>query len=83
MKPAEKQIISLCIKMMQAPRTRFGKIEFDSFTMSRLHKLADESGYLQLLPHGGSDGIDKAAMILQAVIGDDVASIMDMGRRKS
>jgi len=38
---------------------------------------------VKALPHGGVDAADQCAMLLQALIGDPVMSIGDMGNMRT
>lgn len=71
--PRERAVIRAIIKALSVPRNRFGKLDGDHSQNRDMDALT--SSYP--LPHGGSDTIDKATMLLQAIISDPIKSILD------
>lgn len=69
----ERTVIRAIIKALSVPRNRFGKLDGDHSANRDMDAYA--SSYP--LPHGGLDTIDKATMLLQALIGDPIKSILD------
>lgn len=59
------------IKFLHGPRDRLGRIQTSRTLMNA------PASIHQQLPHGGTDGCDKAAMLLQIAIGETPSSIND------
>lgn len=73
----EKFALRAIITALSVPRNRFGKLESYAGTSDQMNQFAR----LYKLPHGGSDRVDQATMILQALVGDPIKSIMDTDKR--
>jgi hypothetical protein len=71
----EKALLRIIAAVLQQRRNRFGCIQGGA---SALRDAADPS-LRAMLPHGGADAADQCAMYLQALIGDPVKSITDIG----
>lgn len=73
MTPQEKDTIRAIINAIDQPRNRFGKIEHNGAANDSMRKYAIQYE----LPHGGSDMVDQACMILKAMVGEKPRSILD------
>lgn len=78
MTPAQIAVIRAAIKVLRAPRNRFGKLETAMADESR-EGMATLNNYARLfnLPHGGYDGSDQLQMVLSKMIGEPCISIGD------
>jgi hypothetical protein len=76
MTPEQTELLREIVKVLQAPRNRNGKIETGRVGLG-MHAAAQRAGLLGKLRSGGVDSIDKAAMLIQAMIGDKPVSIED------
>lgn len=70
----DKAAIRIVVKALHVKRTR-GRLDPDS----RDYKDLDALLTSYVIPHGGYDIVDKACMLLQAIIGDTPVSILDDG----
>lgn len=71
----ERVVIRAIIEALSVPRNRFGRLEGGNYHDAGKDMDAYASSYS--LPHGGLDRIDKATMLLQALIGDPIKSILE------
>jgi hypothetical protein len=74
----EKKAIRAICRALYVERTRFGKLDANPYTSKAMDALSG-LGKLQI-PHGGADVVDKAVMLLQALIGDEPTSVLDAQR---
>lgn len=69
----EKAVVRAIIKALHVKRDRLGRLEQTRFSGVDLQAIKMSFP----LPHGGLDQIDAAVMVLQALCGDPVESILD------
>lgn len=82
MNATEKKAIRAVIKALSVPRDRFGRLDpSTNGTFAQSGDAMREFAVSLKLPHGGQDRIDQATMILQAIVGDPICSIMDKAAR--
>ena len=72
----ERTLLRAIAHVLQQPRNRFGCIQGGA----EAARVAAPYHVVKQLPHGGVDAADQCAMLLRALIGDSVISIMDMKR---
>lgn len=70
-----KADIRAIIKALYVQRNRFGRLDGDGQSRNELTRVVRAGRYK--LPHGGSDTVDQAMMVLQCMIGDEPTSILD------
>jgi hypothetical protein len=75
----EKDLLRRIATVLQQPRNRFGCIQGGAAHA----RDAAPAKLVKALPHGGVDAADQCAMLLQALIGDPVMSIGDMGNMRT
>jgi hypothetical protein len=73
MTPESKKLIRSIITALNVPRDRLGRLNGDHASGAEMTRLAVKYE----IPHGGLDRIDKAVMLLQYLVEDEVKSIMD------
>lgn len=73
MTPREKAVIRAVVKALHVPRNRYGKLDDNRNQAQDMDALALSYG----LQHGGLDRVDKATMLLEALVGDVPMSILD------
>lgn len=78
MTPREKVVVRAIIRALHVKRDRLGRLETHNQTDRDMQALSASFP----LPHGGYDRIDKATMLLQALAGDPVISVLDDGTQR-
>jgi hypothetical protein len=74
MEARDKSTIRAIIKALHVRRIR-GRLDTTVWDSTEM----DALGMSYKLPHGGYDVVDKACMLLQAIVGDNPVSILDDG----
>jgi len=72
----ERTLLRAIAHVLQQPRNRFGCVQGGA----EAARVAAPATLRAKLPHGGVDAADQCAMLLKALIGDKVVSIMEMKR---
>lgn len=75
MSPKEKTVIRAIVKALHVKRDRLGRLDHDNYLHCRDMDALTTS---YPIPHGGRDQVDKACMLLQALIGDTPTSVVDL-----